>query len=91
MQHAQELKAHCGFCSHKLKGGAFQPEYELEAYRALAAAFPNDSLRYNPNAALSVTESIWLAEQIRDLCNDYLEDPTWGLQGMRQAREPRCC
>ena len=91
LQHAQELKAHCGFCSHKLKGGAFQPEYELEAYRALAAAFPDDSLRYNPNAALSVTESIWLAEQIRDLCNDYLEDPTWGLQGMRQVREPRCC
>ena len=87
LQHARELKAHCGFQSHKLKGGVFQPEYEMEAYRALASAFPHDSLRYDPNAALSVAESIWFAEQIRDLRNDYLEDPTWGLQGMRQVRE----
>ena len=39
------------------------------------------------NAALGVSESLWFAEQIRGLRNDYLEDPTWGLQGMRQARE----
>jgi len=87
IEHAQELKTRYGFCSHKLKGGVFQPEYELEAYHALAEAFPNDSLRYDPNAALSVAESIWFAEQIRGLRNDYLEDPTWGLQGMRQVRE----
>ena len=34
-----------------------------------------------------MAESIWFAEQIRGLRNDYLEDPTWGLQGMRQVRE----
>ena len=39
------------------------------------------------NAALDVPESLWFAEQIRGLRNDYLEDPTWGPQGMRQARE----
>ena len=81
------MKTRYGFCSHKLKGGVFQPEYEIEAYRALAEAFPDDSLRYDTNAALSVAESIWFAEQIRGLRNDYLEDPTWGLQGMRQVRE----
>ena len=81
------MKTRYGFCSHKLKGVVFQPEYELEAYRALAEAIPDDSLRYDPNAALSVAESIWFAEQIRGLRNDYLEDPTWGLQGMRQVRE----
>ena len=64
-----------------------RPEYELEAYRALAEAFPDNSLRYDTNAALSVAESIWFTEQIRGLRNDYLEDPTWGLQGMRQVRE----
>src|SRR5213082_3327718 len=36
--HARELKQQNGFTSHKLKGGVFSPEYELEAYRALAAA-----------------------------------------------------
>ena len=41
----------------------------------------------NANAALGVSESLCFAEQIRGLRNDYLEDPTWGIQGMRQARE----
>ena len=81
------MKTRYGFCSHKLKGGVFQPEYELEAYHALAEAFPDDSLRYDPNAALSVAESLWFAKQIRGLRNDYLEDPIWGLQGMRQVCE----
>src|SRR5688572_30715325 len=34
---AKALKAQYGFTSHKLKGGVFSPEYELECYRALAA------------------------------------------------------
>src|SRR3712207_6164385 len=33
---ARALKARGGFTSHKLKGGVFAPEYELECYRALA-------------------------------------------------------
>src|SRR5579871_6234242 len=39
----RELKQRCGFTTHELKGGVFHPEYELEAYRALANAFPEDS------------------------------------------------
>src|SRR5437763_3555816 len=35
--HAQDLKDKHGFTSHKLTGGVFRPEYELECYRALAA------------------------------------------------------
>ena len=35
---AKTLKQHYGFTSHKVKGGVFPPEYELECYRALAAA-----------------------------------------------------
>ena len=50
--HARALKAEHGFTSHKLKGGVFPPDYELACYRALAEAFPGDSLRYDPNAAL---------------------------------------
>src|SRR5436190_3408850 len=34
--HAKDLKAKHGFTSHKLKGGVFHPEYELECYRAVA-------------------------------------------------------
>src|SRR3954470_14107474 len=38
VEHALSLKKLYGFTSHKLKGGVFPPEYELECYRAVAAA-----------------------------------------------------
>jgi glucarate dehydratase len=84
--HARELKAAHGFRSHKLKGGVFPPVYELECYRALAAALDGDSFRYDPNGALSVEESIHFGKAIADLRNDYYEDPTWGLNGLRRVR-----
>lgn len=84
--HARELKSRYGFTTHKLKGGVFPPDYELQCYRALAEAFPQDRLRYDPNAVLSVEESIRFGRAILDLHNDYFEDPTWGLNGMRRIR-----
>lgn len=87
INHARQLKQEHGFTAHKLKGGVFPPEYELEAYKELAAAFPDDSFRIDPNAAWSVEESIRFAERIKSIRNDYLEDPTWGLNGMRRVRE----
>jgi glucarate dehydratase len=85
--HARSLKASCGFTVHKLKGGVFPPDYELAALRALGAAFPADKLRYDPNAALGVEEAIRFGHAIEDLNNDYYEDPTWGLNGMRRLRQ----
>tara|TARA_B110000114_G_scaffold183726_1_gene225692 strand:- start:576 stop:1826 length:1251 start_codon:yes stop_codon:yes gene_type:complete len=87
LKEARRLKDKCGFTSHKLKAGVFPPDYELELYRALAHEFPGDSLRYDPNAALSVEDSIRFGHAIEDLRNDYFEDPTWGLNGMRRVRE----
>ncbi|MEO7403209.1 MAG: enolase C-terminal domain-like protein, partial [Burkholderiales bacterium] len=84
--HAKMLKARHGFTSHKLKGGVFPPDYELECYRALADAFPRDTLRYDPNSVLSIEEAIRFGAAIKDLRNDYFEDPVWGLNGMRQVR-----
>lgn len=85
--HAVELKKRCGFRAHKLKAGVFPPDYELELFRALAHEFPEDTVRYDPNAALSVEEAIRFGQAIEDLRNDYFEDPTWGLNGMRRVRE----
>lgn len=86
VSHALELKKTHGFHVHKLKGGVFHPNYELECYQALAEAMPQDRLRYDPNAALSVEDAIRFAKQIESLNNDYLEDPTWGLNGNRRLR-----
>jgi glucarate dehydratase len=87
VEHARELKSRNGFTAHKLKGGVYPPGYELGCYRALAEAFPSDSLRYDPNAALSVEEGVRFGRAIEDLNNDYYEDPTWGLNGMRRVRQ----
>jgi len=84
---AAQLKEECGFTSHKLKGGVFHPDHELECFRALAEAFPEDTVRFDPNAAFSVEDALRFGHAIEDLKNDYYEDPTWGLNGMRRVRE----
>jgi glucarate dehydratase len=84
---AQDLKKRCGFSTHKLKGGVFPPKYELECYRALARALPGDRLRFDPNAVWSAEQAIEFGRAIEDLNNDYLEDPVFGLNGMRRTRE----
>jgi len=85
--HARELKQRYGFTSHKLKGGVFPPEYELECYRMLAAELDGDHFRFDPNAVWSTETSIWFAQQIENVRNDYLEDPVFGMNGMRRVRE----
>ncbi len=84
---ARGLKAAHGFTTHKMKGGVFHPDYELDCYRALAAAFPGDRFRFDPNAVWTVEQAVRFGRAIEDLDNDYLEDPVFGLTGMRHARE----
>ncbi len=87
VENACSLKRRFGFTTHKMKAGVFPPDYELEAYRALAAAFPGDSVRFDPNAVWSTEQAIRFGQAIEDLRNDYLEDPVFGLNGMRRTRE----
>src|SRR5262245_11177390 len=70
--HARELKARYGFTSHKLKGGVFPPEYELQVYRELARALDGDRFRFDPNAVWSTETAIWFGQQIEEVRNDYL-------------------
>src|SRR6266487_1076566 len=53
---AKKLKREHGFGAHKLKAGVFVPDHDLEVFLALSSAFPEDSLRIDPNAAWSVEE-----------------------------------
>ncbi|HEV2233672.1 MAG TPA: enolase C-terminal domain-like protein [Terriglobia bacterium] len=87
LAHARDLKSHHGFTTHKLKGGVFPPEYELECYRALASLGAGDRLRFDPNGAWSTEQAIGFGRAIEDLNNDYLEDPVYGQSGMRRVRE----
>jgi len=84
---ATELKRRHGFTSHKLKGGVFPPEVELEYYRTLAKSFKGDRFRFDPNGVFSTEQAIRFGQAIFDLNNDYLEDPVFGMNGMRRTRQ----
>lgn len=93
--HAKDLKAKYGFTAHKMKGGVFRPEIELEYYRAVAKAVGadqgvgknTDRVRYDPNGVMSVEQAIRFGQAIEDLNNDYYEDPVYGLSAMRRVRQ----
>jgi glucarate dehydratase len=84
---ARAMKQKFGFTTHKVKAGVFHPDHELEIYRAVASEFPGDRVRFDPNAVWSTEQAIRFGQAIEDLNNDYLEDPVFGLNGMRLARE----
>jgi len=84
---ARDLKDRHGFTAHKLKGGHFAPDHDIAVMEALADAFPGDTLRLDPNGVWSIEEAIRVGRAIEHLPNDYFEDPTWGLDGMRRVRD----
>jgi glucarate dehydratase len=74
-----------GFTAIKLKGGVFPPSQEIEAVRALRAAFPGHPLRLDPNAAWTPQTSAGVARDLAGVL-EYLEDPTPGIDGMARVR-----
>jgi glucarate dehydratase len=93
--HVKELKQKHGFTSHKLKGGVFAPEVEIEYYRAIAEAVGadkgvgrnTDRVRFDANGVLSAEQAIRFGQAIEDLNNDYFEDPVFGMAGLRRVRQ----
>src|SRR5206468_2339352 len=53
----------------------------------MAEAFPEDRVRFDPNGIWSTEQAIKFGQAIEDLNNDYLEDPVYGMNGMRRVRE----
>src|ERR1700693_83195 len=87
VEQARALKRKYGFSTHKVKAGIFHPDHELEAYKAVAAALPADRVRFEPNAVWSTEQAIRFGQAIEGLRNDYLEDPVFGLNGLRRTRQ----
>ncbi|AGM07584.1 enolase C-terminal domain-like protein [Amycolatopsis keratiniphila] len=83
---ARRMVEEYGFGSIKLKGGAFDPDQEMDGIRALADAFPDHPLRIDPNAAWTVETGIRVAGEL-DGVLEYLEDPTPGIEGMARVAE----
>ncbi|MGZ6777971.1 MAG: glucarate dehydratase family protein [Mycobacterium sp.] len=81
---AKSIVDEYGFTAIKLKGGVFPPQEEASAVEALHAAFPNHSLRLDPNAAWTPQTAIRMASRLDGIL-EYLEDPTPGLDGMAEV------
>jgi glucarate dehydratase len=89
VRHAENLMKTHGFRAIKLKGGVFRPEEEIKALEKLRARFPDAPLRWDPNAAWSVETSICTLRRLQKagVELEYLEDPTWNLEGCSQVRK----
>lgn len=73
-----------GFRSIKLKGGAFPPDHEVAAIRALRDAFgPDVPLRLDPNAIWSLETAVAVGKQLDGLL-EYYEDPVRGQETMAE-------
>lgn len=80
---ARRMIENHGFGSIKLKGGVFEPEYEIETLRALRRAFPDAPLRIDPNGGWSVATTRRLMPQLSEPgLLEYLEDPCGTLEEM---------
>ena len=89
LERTKELISRHGFRAIKLKGGVFPPEQELQCLRLLRKEFGDAPLRWDPNAAWSVESSIRIGRKLlsEGIDLEYLEDPTWNLEGMSQVRK----
>lgn len=85
---ARRLAAEHGFRSAKLKCGPLPPEHDLAVARALRETLgPRFGLRLDPNGCWSRGTAIRTAQALEECGLEYLEDPTWGLEGMARVKE----
>jgi glucarate dehydratase len=75
-----------GFEALKFKGGVLPPREELRTLKLLREAFPASDIRFDPNAAWSVSTSINTLRRMMEYDLEYAEDPTWGIEGMGLVR-----
>ncbi|WP_226781284.1 enolase C-terminal domain-like protein [Oceaniglobus trochenteri] len=74
-----------GFRSLKLKSGVLDPDLELDAMEALARAYPDHPLRFDPNGNWTLETTLARLGRMEGLL-DYLEDPVLGLEAMAQVQ-----
>jgi glucarate dehydratase len=86
VEHARALVEQCGFEALKFKGGVLPPKQELRTLKLLREAFPDLLIRFDPNAAWSVSTSINTLRRMMEYDLEYAEDPAWGIEGMGLVR-----
>ena len=84
-----ELIETCGFRDAKLKGGVLEPEREIETIQRMRETCGERlrRIRFDPNQAWSVETSINTLRKMEDYDIEFVEDPTWGIEGMGLVRK----
>ena len=88
LRYAKDLVDKYKYDTLKLKGGVLPPSEETRSMQLLRQEFGNEmNLRFDPNAAWSVATSINTIRKMDVLGLEFVEDPTWGLNGMSLVRK----
>jgi glucarate dehydratase len=87
VEYARREIERCGFRSLKLKAGVLPPDNDIAILCALRRELGREfGLRVDPNGFWSRGTAIRVAKALEDCDLEYLEDPTWGLEGMAEVR-----
>jgi glucarate dehydratase len=86
VEQARGLVEQFGFEALKFKGGVLPPKQELRTLKLLREAFPDILIRFDPNAAWSVSTAINTLRRMMEYDLEYAEDPTWGMEAMSLVR-----
>jgi len=78
-----------GFHGLKLKSGVLEPEVELETIAALRRTYGDQIqfMRFDPNQAWTVETSVRYLNRMAQYDMEYVEDPTWNIEGMALVRD----
>jgi glucarate dehydratase len=85
VRQAEAMVQAFGFKSIKLKGGVYPPDIERDTLIALAKAFPDLPLRFDPNAVWSLETARTYGPQLQPYL-EYLEDPVRTQSAMAALR-----
>lgn len=88
LKYANNLVDEYKYDTLKLKGGAIPPYEEVRTMKVLRDQFGEKmELRFDPNAAWSVSTSITMIKKMENLYLEFIEDPAWGMSGMSLVRK----
>jgi len=78
-----------GFKGLKLKGGVLDPDVELRTVALLRKTYGDQIrfMRFDPNQAWTVETAIRYVNKMAAYDLEYVEDPTWNIEGMALVRE----
>lgn len=88
LKYANNLVDEYKYDTLKLKGGVILPYEEVRTMQVLRDQFGEKmELRFDPNAAWSVSTSITMIKKMENLNLEFIEDPAWGMSGMSLVRK----